>query len=36
VFCADCGQGYNITPMAGWAERIHRDEKYIRKDDGDA
>jgi hypothetical protein len=28
VFCCHCGQGYNITPIAGWAERIHKDMKY--------
>lgn len=22
IFCADCGQGFNITPMIGIAERI--------------
>lgn len=31
VFCAHCGQGYNLTPIAHWAERIHRDESYIRR-----
>lgn len=29
VFCARCGQGYNLTPVAHWAEMIHRDERYI-------
>lgn len=32
VFCAHCGQGYNLTPLAHWAERIHRDETYIVRD----
>jgi hypothetical protein len=30
VFCSQCGQGYNLTPIAHFAERIHKDEKYIR------
>lgn len=29
VFCCHCGQGYNITPVASWAELIHVDKKYI-------
>lgn len=29
VFCCHCGQGYNITPVASWAERIHKDMKYV-------
>lgn len=28
VFCAHCGQGYNLTPVAQWAELIHVDKKY--------
>jgi hypothetical protein len=30
VFCSQCGQGYNLTPVAHWAERIHKDEAYIQ------
>lgn len=29
VFCADCGQGYNIAPSIQWAEKIHKDLRYI-------
>lgn len=29
IFCGNCGQGYNIAPILGWAEKIHKDEKYI-------
>lgn len=29
VFCAYCGQGYNITPMVETAEQIHKDKRYI-------
>lgn len=32
VFCSQCGQGYNLTPIAHWAEEIHKDEKYIVKE----
>jgi hypothetical protein len=28
VFCAQCGQGYNLTPMVHHAELIHKDESY--------
>lgn len=35
IFCGHCGQGYNITPVAGWAEKIHKDEKYIERDADD-
>ena len=28
VFCAQCGQGYNLTPVANWAEKIHVDKRY--------
>jgi hypothetical protein len=31
VFCPHCGQGYNLTPIAQWAQRIHKDERYIQK-----
>jgi hypothetical protein len=31
VFCTHCGQGYNLTPIAHWAELIHRDERYVQK-----
>ena len=31
IFCGHCGQGYNIAPAINWAEKIHRDEKYIVK-----
>lgn len=30
VFCSQCGQGYNLTPIAHWAERIHKDERYVQ------
>ena len=30
VFCSQCGQGYNLTPVAHFAERIHKDESYVR------
>jgi hypothetical protein len=30
VFCSQCGQGYNLTPMVHFAEMIHKDEKYIK------
>lgn len=30
VFCGNCGQGFNITPMIGTAEWIHKDERYIQ------
>jgi hypothetical protein len=29
VFCGHCGQGFNITPIIGIAERIHKDTRYI-------
>ena len=29
VFCTWCGQGYNLTPIAEIAEKIHRDQKYV-------
>jgi transcription elongation factor Elf1 len=29
IFCGKCGQGYNVAPVMGWAEKIHRDERYI-------
>lgn len=31
VFCSQCGQGYNLTPMIHIAELIHKDERYIEK-----
>jgi hypothetical protein len=30
IFCSHCGQGYNVTPVAEWAERIHVDKTYVR------
>jgi hypothetical protein len=33
VFCSQCGQGFNILPEAQWAQLIHKDEKYIVKDE---
>jgi hypothetical protein len=24
IFCSHCGQGYNISPLADYAEKIHR------------
>ncbi len=30
VFCADCGQGYNISPIVQWAQKIRKDTRYIR------
>lgn len=30
IFCSSCGQGYNVSPILGWAEKIHKDEKYIK------
>ncbi len=30
VFCPWCGQGYNLTPLAQWAEEIHVDEAYCK------
>jgi hypothetical protein len=32
IFCERCGQGYNITPMVGIAEMIHKDARYIIKE----
>jgi hypothetical protein len=29
IFCAYCGQGYNISPMIKWAEKIRKDKTYI-------
>lgn len=29
IFCGYCGQGYNISPIVGIAERIRKDEQYI-------
>jgi len=29
VFCTQCGQGYNLSPIIHWAELIHKDERYI-------
>lgn len=31
IFCSYCGQGYNICEMVEIAEVIHKDEKYIQK-----
>jgi hypothetical protein len=31
IFCADCGQGYNMIPAIRSATRIHKDESFIRK-----
>jgi hypothetical protein len=31
VFCAQCGQGYNLTPLAHYAERIHKDLNYVAR-----
>jgi hypothetical protein len=31
IFCGFCGQGYNIAPIIGWAERIHKDTTYIHR-----
>ena len=28
VFCAHCGQGYNLAPAAQWAQKIHVDRRY--------
>lgn len=33
VFCEHCGQGYNLTPVAQWAELIHVDKRYIAKEE---
>lgn len=33
IFCGHCGQGYNVCEIAEWAERIHKDKRYIRKQD---
>jgi hypothetical protein len=33
VFCSQCGQGYNLTPIAQWAELIHKDEKYVVREE---
>lgn len=33
VFCSQCGQGYNLTPVAQIAELIHKDEKYIVREE---
>jgi hypothetical protein len=35
VFCSHCGQGYNITPVAHWAELIHVDKRYTEKENED-
>jgi hypothetical protein len=29
VFCARCGQGYNITPLVQVAEKIYQDDNFI-------
>lgn len=29
IFCGHCGQGYNVTPIAQRAEKIHKDTHYI-------
>jgi hypothetical protein len=31
IFCAHCGQGYNVAPTVQWAERIHKDVRYMRR-----
>lgn len=31
VFCSQCGQGYNLTPVAQWAELIHVDKHYVQR-----
>jgi hypothetical protein len=28
VFCAHCGQGYNLIPVGHWAQKIHVDKGY--------
>jgi hypothetical protein len=32
IFCGWCGQGYNVTPMVGWAQKIRKDDRYIEKE----
>jgi hypothetical protein len=36
IFCNFCGQGYNITPIIGIAEKIHKDSRYVQKAKGTA
>ena len=36
VFCSQCGQGYNLTPLINTAEYIHKDPRYIILEHGDA
>lgn len=31
VFCGHCGQGYNLTPVAHFAQRIHKDLRYLKE-----
>jgi hypothetical protein len=31
IFCAHCGQGYNVAPTVHWAERIHKDVRYMSR-----
>jgi hypothetical protein len=29
IYCGDCGEGYNIAPIVGVAQKIGKDERYI-------
>lgn len=32
IFCGYCGQGYNVTPIIGIAQKIKKDDRYIEKE----